>query len=142
MAKIAVILGILLNTQAPDLQGVATYYSKAKFGSQPLRCDYQFTEKLIYDESTPAWFAVDINQYTSGNVQCGDEFLLIFGSGEWLIAQALDSGTFEGYWVSTWPDEPIVVDLPEHLKPFKGMSGLVRAYNLSKAERENGNGIN
>jgi hypothetical protein len=139
MAKIAIVLGIILNTQVPDLQGVATYYSKAKFGGQPLRCDYQFAEKLIYSETTQPWFAVDINEYTSGNVQCGDEFLLDFGDGRWLIAQALDSGTFRGYWVSTWPDKPIVVDLPEHLKPFDGMSGLVKAYNLSKVERENGN---
>jgi len=104
--------------------GVATHYTEEKFGGNPLYCD-QFMPGLTYSENTEPWIALDIEEYKSGRVKCGDEFLLVFESGEKLRVRALDAGTFQGYYVSTWPELDIVVDLPEHLFPAEGLSARV-----------------
>lgn len=111
------------------LTGVATYYPADQFAGQPLYCNYR-DARLIYDESLPPWIALDVSHYRSGRVHCGDLFLLTFADGTSLTARAWDAGRFDNYYVITWPHLPIVVDLPEHLKPPAG-AGLVTALNLT-----------
>lgn len=115
------------------LVGVATYYPAERYAGQPLYCNYQ-DERLVYDESLEPWIAVDVELYRSGRVQCGDLFLLAFSDGRTMTARAWDAGTFDGYYVITWPELPIVVDLPEHLRP-PGGAARVTAFNLSAWER-------
>lgn len=114
----------------PTLEGVATYYAADRHAGRPLYCDQYLAETLIYDEAAPPWFAVDIVEYQSGRVRCGEWFLLAFGDGSYLIAQALDAGRFSGRYVTDYgPDKPIVADLPEHLHP-NGGAILVGCYSL------------
>lgn len=115
--------------------GIATYYPAERFSGRPLYCD-QFTDQdLVYDESTPSWAAFDVSWYRQGLVACGDEVLVMFDDGGFLVAKAWDAGKFKGRWVSTWPDSPIIVDLPEHLRPDENWSWRVRVVNLTRLER-------
>jgi len=127
MAKIFIALNLML---APTLSGVATYYSEAKHNGNPLYCDQFSNKKLTYNRNNENWIAMDVGQYLSGNVQCGDKFVLLFEDGKMLEAVALDAGRFENYYVVSYgPDVPIVVDLPEHLMPKNG-AALVRALKV------------
>ncbi len=115
------------------VSGVATYYPADEFAGRPLYCD-QFTDwPLTYSsEDLPPWAAFDIGWYESGRVRCGDLVLLNFDNGEWLLVRAWDAGTFQGYYVNTWPELPILADLPEHLRPDGAMAWQVRVVNLSQ----------
>jgi len=117
------ISNILLLALTTDLvlRGLATYYPADQFAGRPLYCHYQ-DPRLVYDESLPDWIAVDVSLYTSGQVQCGDLFRLTFEDGRILHAFAWDAGDFSGY--------PVVVDLPEHLRPPQGIAP-VTAVNLT-----------
>ena len=76
--------------------------------------------------------AFDIGWYESGRIKCGDDMLLIFETGSMLV-KAWDAGTFQGYWVEGFgPDAPILVDLPEHLRPDGRMSWPVVVVTLNK----------
>lgn len=116
------------------LIGVATVYG-AFYAGQPLYCDDGLGEPLIYSESTVPWVAVDVGEYESGRIRCGDELWLRFGDGSELRALALDAGYLAGYYVEQW-GSPIVVDIPEHLAPFPGLSAPVQVVNHSAAVRE------
>ncbi len=114
------------------VSGVATYYPADRFEGNPLYCD-QFTDRpLTYSEDLPAWAAFDIGWYKSGRVRCGDLVLLMFEGGERLLVRAWDAGRFRGYYVNTWPELPILADLPEHLRPDGAMAWRVRVVNLSQ----------
>ncbi|MGD8500061.1 MAG: hypothetical protein PVJ86_05410 [Phycisphaerales bacterium] len=120
--------------------GVATYYSEEQFGGGPLYCD-QFLpgETLIYDRETPDWAAFDETWYKDGTVACGDLMLLAFGGGETLLVRAWDAGRFGKFYVESWgPDLPIIVDLPEHLRPSEQMSWPVVLVNLSRLGLDDG----
>lgn len=122
-----------MSTVIQILIGVATVYG-AWHSGQPLYCDGAGVD-LIYSESTVPWVAVDVREYESGRIRCGDELWLRFGNGAELRALALDAGYLRGYYVEQW-DAPIVVDVPMHLAPFPGLSAPVRVVNHSAAVRE------
>lgn len=114
----------------PTLEGVATYYAADRHAGRPLYCDQYLPEVQVYDEAASPWFSVDVGEYQSGRVRCGEWFLLAFGNGTYLVAQALDAGRFvDRYVLDYGPDRPVVVDLPEHLHP-NGGAILVSGYSL------------
>ena len=78
---------------------------------------------LVYDPVIEEpWAAFDVGWYESGRVTCGERVLLIFESTA-IIVRAWDAGRFQGRWVTDYgPDVPIVVDLPEHLRPDSRLS--------------------
>lgn len=74
------------------------------------------------------WAAFDVEQYTSGRLTCGQQVILLFTNGQVLTVRAWDAGRFRDRWVNSFgPDMPIVVDLPEHLKPDRRGSWTVIA---------------
>jgi hypothetical protein len=104
--------------------GVATVYT-GPVGA-PLYCDRWDTE-WHYDAATGPWVAVDVGEYESGRVQCGDWLELVFTDGARLRARALDAGRLRGYYVEDWgADRPIVVDVPREWAPFEGLSAPVQ----------------
>lgn len=108
--------------------GVATYYPSSRFAGRPLYCDQHLGGDLRYAEDTPPWAAFDVTWYEEGRIACGERVMLLFADGATLEVVALDAGRFYsgGYWVQDWPALPIVVDLPEHLRPDDRMAWLVR----------------
>ena len=114
------------------LSGVATIYADPYIG-QPLYCDRG--QGWIYDANAEPWIALDVNEFTSGRVQCDDTFLIIFANGETLIAQARDAGYLYPYYVEQW-QQPIVFDIPAHLAPFPGLSMPATGINLSAMARQ------
>jgi len=111
--------------------GVATVYTLAL---QPLYCGGIFST-----HNTP-WLAVDVSQYTTHSIHCGDTMLLTTPHGS-LIAQALDAGYLHNYHVDQWGSRPIIADVPSHLSPFPGLSCPATLLNLSAIERRTSNGI-
>ena len=89
----------------------------------------------MYDESTLPWIAVDVSEYQSGNVQCGDVMLLYFADGSTMHAMAYDAGYLYNYRTAGWPDMPIVADVPAFLVPFTGTSSVVFMLNYSAVQR-------
>jgi len=116
--------------------GVATYYSEDKHAGRPLYCDQFVTgRQLVYDRNlTEDWAAFDLGWYEDGTVACGDKVRLFFPEdGTVLDVIAWDAGKFGKFYVEDWgPDSPIVVDLPEHLRPDGAMSWPVVVVNLTK----------
>lgn len=119
----------------PDVSievGMATYYSYTDYGEQPLYCWGQYDEHTL---QATQWVAVDVREYQSGRVRCGDTLLICFDSG-CVKAHALDAGPFKGYFIEDYPDLPILVDFPREQWPIVGdMSAVVNILNLSKTER-------
>jgi hypothetical protein len=122
-------MSAIITATLPLLIGVATYYSADYYTGRPLYCNYQ-DSSLVYTETLEPWIALDVTLYQSGQVECGDQFLLTFTDGYTLTVSAWDAGLFNGHWVPPWPELPIVIDLPQHLKPFAGIAGLVTARKL------------
>jgi hypothetical protein len=104
-------------TTTLTLIGIATYYPIDDFEGRPLYCNYT-DPTLIYTHTLEPWIALDVSYYLFGQVKCGDEFVLTFEDGYALTARAWDAGYLSGHSVSTWPDEELVVDIPEYYKPF------------------------
>lgn len=101
------------------LVGTATMYAGP--ARAPLYCDGWDTE-WHYDVGTEPWVALDVGLFESGLVPCGAP-VTVWGPGWSLRARALDAGRLAGHYVEEWgADRPIVVDVPEHLAPFEGMS--------------------
>jgi len=116
------------------LVGVATTYGgpgEAWFDGRPLYCGCGAT----YDVDAPPWVAVDVSEYESGRVRCGDELWMTFEGGGKLRARAMDAGYLYGH--DTLLGGPIVVDVPAHLAAtrFDGLA-RVRVVNHSAARRE------
>jgi len=115
--------------------GIATVYAGPYVGG-PLYCARP-GHQVRYDQSTTPWVAVDVREYESGRIRCGDELWLRFEDGSELQALALDAGPFQGYYVAEWGEERgIVVDVPAHLAPFPGLSAPVAMVNHSAVVRE------
>lgn len=111
-----------------QLTGVATYYTDEYTG--PLYCDRG--EGLTFSRETEPWVAVADWMYQTGLIKCHDLLLITFEDGTTLSAKALDAGPFSKYWVEDFKNLPIIVDIPEHLWPFKTMSGIVKVLNLER----------
>jgi len=74
------------------------------------------------------WVALNVSGYGT-DWECGDWVLVLFDSGESLLARAMDAGPFDGYYVEQWgADRPIVVDVPLHLFPDPGISAPAKVY--------------
>lgn len=115
--------------------GVATVYA-GSYVDGPLYCARP-GHQMRYDLDALPWVAVDVREYESGRIWCGDELWLRFEDGTELQALALDAGPFEGYYVEEWgADRAIVVDVPAHLAPFPGLSAPVTMVNHSAVVRE------
>lgn len=115
--------------------GVATYYPSERFAGQPLYCAQHLGGQLVYSEDNLPWAAFDVTWYEAGRIACGERVRLLFEDGTTLEVVALDAGRFYsgGYWVQDWPELPIVVDLPEHLRPDDKMAWPVRGVIVSRA---------
>jgi hypothetical protein len=112
--------------------GIATWYS-APLGS-PLYCDTWDTV-LAYDPLAE-WIAVDVNEYRTGHVQCGDLLLLRTPYGT-VMARAVDAGPLHRFHLTDHPDLAIIADVPMHLKPFPGRSSLATWINITAMARLN-----
>lgn len=112
------------------LLGVATWYAGPYVGG-PLYCGG------TYAEDTAPWVAVDVSEYQSGRIQCGD-LLTVWIGGKMLQAWAMDAGYLYRYYVEQWGKEtPIVVDVPRHLWPAgAALSARVQVINTTQAIRE------
>jgi hypothetical protein len=110
---------------------VATIYA-GQFIGGPLYCGG------IYEIGTEPWVALDVSMYRAGWVKCGDKLWLQFPNGTGFSARAMDAGMFSQYHVDDWGDVPIVVDVPEFLSTFEGLSSPVTIYNISRWHREYG----
>jgi len=111
--------------------GVATVYA-GQYVGQPLYCGG------VYAETTEPWVALPYG----GDWRCGDRIDLsgVDASGEpWsLKARAMDTGPFGDYCVEQ-PDgtcPPIVVDVPQFLAPFAGLSSRVQMVNVTAMYRD------
>lgn len=113
--------------------GVATYYSEEKHAGNPLYCDQFVTDgRLVYDRNLTNWAAFDVTWY-GDKVNCGDKMRLFFPDGTILDVLAWDAGRFGKFYVEDWgPDKPIIVDLPEHLRPDGALSWPVVVVNLTR----------
>ncbi len=69
--------------------------------------------------------------YESGRVACGDWLVVAFKDGPLLLARAWDAGYLAQYHVADLGSLPIVVDVPEHLRPDGKMAWPVHVLNLS-----------
>jgi hypothetical protein len=112
--------------------GMATAYT-AEHADRPLYCDRG--NGLTYGNTVTPWVALDVSEYRSGRVQCGDRIEVTFENGEVLVAYALDAGPLYPYQIAEAGYAPIIVDVPAHLAPFEGLSARCRLVNLSGAGR-------
>ena len=104
---------------------VATWYAGIYVGG-PLYCGG------TYAPDTAPWVAVDVSDYTSGRVTCGD-WLRISDGDTVLLARAMDAGYLSRYYVEDYgPGLRIGVDIPRHLWPWPGMSRVVSVENVTK----------
>ena len=92
---------------------MATTYA-GPFVGQPLYCDCG--QGLTYSQHTTPWVALDVTEFQSGRVQCGDLVVVRFEDG-----QALDAGPLYPHVIAD-TGQPIAVDVPAHLAPFPGLS--------------------
>jgi hypothetical protein len=107
----------------------ATRYDHPYVG-RPLYCDRG--QGLVYAETTTPWVALDVTEFKSGRVRCGDPVLVRFQDGTTLRARALDAGNLYDHYIADLPlpsgegrgegGLPIAVDVPTHLAPFPGLS--------------------
>lgn len=131
---VSIIIGGLDMPDMDLVHGVATYYPEAKYSGKPLYAGG------TYDPASGIrWCAVDVREFESGRIQSGDLLLVRFANTPIsVIYEAWDAGPFEGYKVIDYPGLPIVLDIPQHLWPFKGniTSQEVYVVNLSQMGRE------
>lgn len=114
------------------ISGAATAYGGPQHLGQPLYCDTRST--LIFGRVYTPFLAVDVSEYESGRVHCGDWIRICFADGSHLDAQALDAGYLYRHRVDQW-DAPIVVDVPFQFAPFAGLSTRASIRNLSAFRR-------
>ena len=106
--------------------GMATAYTALP--GAPLYCDRG--NGLTFHAVTEPWVALDVSEYTTGRVHCGDEILVLFGDGTRFRARALDAGPLYPYIVAD-TGLPIVVDIPAHHAPFPGLSAPAAVINVT-----------
>lgn len=123
------------------LAGMATVYG-AHSPNAPLYCDGRLgpAGTLLFHTVTQPWVALDVSEYTSGRVRCGDDIIVRFpgtigGHGtHTLRAQALDAGPLYPFVIAE-TELPIVVDIPRHQAPFTGLSHPATVINVSAVRR-------
>ncbi len=111
------------------LSGAATAYGPGYYG-QPLYCDRGASNTLqlgqgnglILGEVDTPFVALDVSEYQSGRVRCGDMMRLTFADGQVLEAQALDAGNLYRYRIDELRAY-IIVDVPFQFAPFSKRSG-------------------
>ena len=86
-----------------------------------------------YETHRAPWVAVDVSEYISGRVTCGD-WLRIEDGDTVLVVQAMDAGYLSRYYVEDYgPDIRIGVDFPRHLWPWGDtLSRVVTVKNVSR----------
>lgn len=113
--------------------GMATTYTTDAHYDNPLFCDNGITD-LTFDGKSN--FVAIPSSWYSGDYQCGDELWLFFTDGQTMKTYALDAGPLEDYSVFVNGRYiPIVVDVPDYLKPFNGLSSEVVMVNVSLLNR-------
>ena len=121
--------------KAVMLIGVITTYA-GKYIGEPLYCDRG--NGLTYRDDI-AFVALDVREYQSGRVQCGD-WLRVTVNGASFWAQALDAGPFEPYRVTQFGDVPIVGDVPFHLwahaPDISGRGGIFNESRFNRLSRD------
>lgn len=108
------------------LIGVATWYGGIYVG-QPLASGEGY-----YTLDREPWVALD-SSALGDFYEWGDLLYLRFDNGTTMMARVWDCGPFSLYNVG---GRPIVVDVPEHLAPFPGLSCGVEVWNISAMVRE------
>lgn len=127
LVRIALALIQLQESPPGWVDGGITFYGGARFEGRPLYCGGEYKP-----ENSP-WLAVDVNEYRSGRVRCGDTFLIEMPDGSLEIAVALDAGHLSDYTV--WDSGlPFVGDLPTYWRDGCP-TGTGRIVNLSAAAR-------
>lgn len=129
MLNALLLVGLVVSIQVSPSEHIATYYTYEEFGGNPLYCSRP-NDPLYYELDTTPWVAVNVRLYQTGVVRCGDPVLLVFKNGEELLAKTLDAGPFDGYYVKDYPELPII-DIPQHLVPFVGMSAPAMVFFIS-----------
>jgi hypothetical protein len=105
------------------LLGVVTMYSGADHAGQPLRCGGMYTV-------TEQWVAADVDK---GPFRCG-ELLAICAGGECRVLEVRDSGPLSRYCVMDGDVcRPILVDVPEHVSWWDGLSARAVVVSATKA---------
>jgi hypothetical protein len=122
-----------VDVEQPTLSGVATVYGDPVHFGRPLYCDRG--NGLSYRTDMVPWIAVDVSEYESGRVRCGDLMLVVFDNGA-LLAQAYDAGYLYKHYVEQWLPRRIVADVPVHLAPHNNLSALVEVWNISALARQ------
>lgn len=105
---------------------VATWYAGIYIGG-PLYCGG------MYETDRAPWVAVDVGDYESGRVTCGD-WLRITDGDTVVLAQAMDAGYLSRHYVEDYgPDIRIGVDIPWHLWPWGDtLSRVVTVENVTR----------
>lgn len=109
--------------------GGITFYGGEQFEGKPLKCP-----GYRYEPETGPWVAVPLSWYESGEVECGDWFLVEFADGGTMMARALDSGYLDAYKV--WDSGlSFVADLPTYWRDDRE-TATGRVLNLTALLRE------
>ena len=124
------------------LAGMATAYA-AHSPDAPLYCDGHLgpAGTLLFHTVTEPWVALDVSEYTSGRVRCGDDIIVRLPTPHGgrdgthtLRARALDAGPLYPFVIAE-TELPIVVDIPRHQAPFTGLSHPATVINVSAMRR-------
>lgn len=105
--------------------GIATHYGDGEdmIGNH-LYCDQFLPDTHTFQLENEPWVAFPVEWYETGKVECGEEYLILLGGKDTLIAKALDAGSFGGRKIRTGPVQgEIVVDIPSHHAPFFPQNG-------------------
>lgn len=95
---------------------------------------------LFYDTVAPPWVALPVTDFQNDVVRCGDLIYVRPANAPSFMARPVDPHPMHGYCVQqgTGPCLPIVVDVPEHVATWRGLSvrGGVEVINFSAVARE------
>lgn len=123
MIRFVILVGLLTWYGGPTEPEFVGEYLYCSTGARPLR----------YDEATKPWIAVDVSEYESGEIQCGDLLYVAFDDNPQLnfFARAYDAGHLDNAGLG------IIGDVPWHLAKFDGtahgtivnVTAMERAYS-------------
>ena len=140
-------MGIVALVAEYTMSGAGTIYleqSSLDRGRSPLFCSTPQTP-LFYDTAAPPWVAFPLRQFESDAVRCWDLVYVRPTNGAAFMAYVLDAGPFGGHCVMDGARggggshcDPIVVDAPEHIATWTGMSAHVEVVNWSAVARARG----
>lgn len=110
---------------------IATMYAGPYVG-MPLYCSTP-QNPLFFDDTTPSWLALPVEDYVSGAVECGDPYEITFhlpdGTTQTKVLLALDAGPFSKYCVRQADGScpHIAVDVPLPFWPVE-LEGNISAW--------------